>query len=88
MTKKFKELCQMEPRLDNLYKETQSIASCAYGDDSFCANWTWYKYLKPKLLFLVGYMADNPLLMSEQDYDIAYQELYDLLPGCRNCGCL
>lgn len=65
-------------------------------EDSFCANAIWYGYpgyspsYKMWMHGLVGNSAkkDNPRLTTCQAYDCAYQHLLNILPDCRNCGCL
>lgn len=36
---------------------------------------------------LIRTNATERILRSSDAYDIAYDHLYDLLPGCRDCGC-
>lgn len=83
-------LIKLEPRLLSLFQ----LAKAAYDDrstDSYCANMIWYRSFKPIVCALVGWSADNPphpSLITSAAYDIAYETIYDALPGCRNCGCL
>jgi len=55
----------------------------------FCANETWYRQFKPRVVALVGFDAKNERLTNSDAYDVAYQSLYAMLPNCsRNCGCM
>ena len=58
--------------------------------ESYCANWYFYRDLKPKLLLLVGYerRPAHALLSSEAAYDVASDAIYEALPNCRKCGCI
>lgn len=83
--KRFKEQCAIEPRLEQLAKDIRSVDD---SDPHFCANMVWYKRFKPVVCSLVGYEAENSKLMSEEDYDVAYGMLYDMLPDCKDCCCI
>jgi hypothetical protein len=81
----FKEITKMEPRLRQLYNEARQVNAT---DEYFCANDTWYRRFKPRLMRLVGWYAENPELRTCKAYDVAYDTIYDQLPGCRNCACI
>lgn len=59
-------------------------------DEDFCANEVWYGRgddggVKEKVAQLVGWdRKPDPVLGSEEAYDIAYDALYDELPDCRH----
>jgi len=93
------DLVAVEIRLRDIEYDARRFA---YEDDKnkpdqFCANEVWYGYgryrdrgLKARYVQLVGSCvpAFTPrFLRSEQAYDVGYHYLYDLLPGCRRCGC-
>ena len=82
----FKEMVALEPELKTLFHDAAAITD---DDPEFCANETWYREFKGRILSLVGHGAVVPELRWPAAYDLATQTLYDLLPGCReNCGCL
>jgi hypothetical protein len=91
----FEMLCELDPRLVDLYNRAQAVR-----DDkplsSFCANRVWYGRnnqgggLRGQLVKLVGYEASRDAdarLRTPEAYDVAYYSIYDALPNCRNCGC-
>ncbi len=86
------DLVRAEPRLAVLRAEVERITA---GDGQrFCANECWYGFngqpgIKPKLVRLVGFLAENLdlVLHSMMSYDLAYRELYELLPDCWDCDC-
>lgn len=84
--KTWQEIIKIEPQLKKLFEE-----SCSIKDDGikniFCANKIWYENFKPKLEKLVGWDAVKQSLRNEDDYDIVYRKIYDVLPPCRNCSC-
>jgi hypothetical protein len=84
--KSFADLCQREPRLHSLERDIQAVKDT--GGPSFCANDWWYGRLKPRLVRLVGFGAEQPELRTPEAYDVAYDVLYELLPDCRNCRCV
>ncbi len=81
-----------EPRLAILRAEVEQITA---GDGQrFCANECWYGFngqpgIKPKLVRLVGWHAENPdpVLHTMTAYAAVYEELYALLPDCWDCDC-
>ena len=84
------DLVRREPGLAALLREAQSISP---RHPDFCTNAVWYGYagwpgLKRRLRFLVGWeaMSDDPVLHTCRAWDIAYQQIYDALPGCDRCG--
>jgi hypothetical protein len=80
----FRELCRIEPRLAELEGEIRAIKDTGKW---FCANEHWLN-LKSRMSLLVGWRAENPELRTSKAYDIAYDELYQLLPDCRKCRCI
>lgn len=60
------------------------------GGASFCANKVWYVHFDQELKKLAGKHAatDDPLLRTQESYELSYQTLYKLLPNCRNCICV
>lgn len=91
----WKELCELEPRLLNLYSEVSSIKD--EGGEFFCANAVWYGRgdvdgFKHRLVELVGFRrrhdGSDPRLGTSLAYDIAYHKIYDALPDCRDCACV
>lgn len=83
-------LTKQEPKLLRLYH----LAAATYDDparDHFCANWIWVRFYKPIVGSLVGWSAvspPSPYFLTSAAYDIAYNKIYDQLPGCRNCMCM
>ncbi len=81
----FQELAEASRRLGRLYEQAAALPDP--GDTpSFCANRLWYHRVKPLVVELAGYEAQNPKLRTTRAYDIAYQTIYKALPDCRNCG--
>jgi hypothetical protein len=83
----FNRLVQLEPRLQLLLQEAESVVDD--GGKSFCANQVWYSRFKPRLRQLVGNEGDVPPgpLRSPEAYDVAVQVIYHKLPDCRTCSC-
>jgi len=83
----FEKIMAMEPEVKRLY----SIARMVSDDPQkpyFCANLIWYELMKPVLLRCVGW--ERPLkdiLSTEFAYSLAYKNISEQLPDCRNCGC-
>jgi hypothetical protein len=84
------DLVEREPGLATLLREAQSISP---KHPDFCTNPVWYGYagwpgLKPRLVRLVGDLAcrEDPVLYTSHAYDVAYQRIYQALPGCDRCG--
>jgi hypothetical protein len=84
----------IEPALQALFD-----AAAAVRDNKrkrgFCANAHWYGYgsrkgmgLKPRMMGLVGWHAQDPRLRSMEAYRVAYTRIYEALPDCRNCNCM
>lgn len=87
--KTFKKLCEIEPKLLELVelaKEQHKVYN--RKRKYYCANDYWLRTIKPKLVLLVGWEARNPLLQNTDDYDTAYDTIYNMLPPCKTCGCL
>lgn len=83
-------LWRLSPALARLRDDVRAVSRKRRGRD-FCANATWYTLFKPRLVALVGWhaQAGTPAeLRTMEAYDTAYFGLYDMLPGCRRCGCL
>lgn len=56
--------------------------------ESFCANTLWRTGgFRDRVNELVGWDATNPQLQGEA-YDTVLHTIYEVLPPCRNCGCL
>lgn len=60
------------------------------GGPSFCANKLWYVRYEPELRRLVGKgaEADDPLLRTQEAYELSRHVLYRRLPNCRECVCV
>ena len=74
----FISMCKIELRLADLQQEIVSFRETkrrlgAYVDKD------WYHLFKPRLIRLVGFMAENEALASCECYDTAYMHLYGLL---------
>nr|WP_321503257.1 hypothetical protein [uncultured Dethiosulfovibrio sp.] len=88
--KRFKEICGIEPGIAALAKIAKGYRK--HRKHPFCANAVWYggnesyEGLKERLEDLVGWFAAKPELRNEQDYDIAYDTIYNLLPSCEHVG--
>lgn len=85
-------LVGLEPRLAVLEAELASIAREHGEDPNWCANEVWYGYGTRKsyrdgMSALAGWSAERPALRTRAAYDLAYEYLYELLPGCRECFC-
>lgn len=81
-------LLRREPELARLQQEVLAVKD--EGGDSFCANRAWYILFELRLKELVGGRAksDDPLLRSQEAYELSYHRLYGLLPNCRDCICV
>lgn len=81
-------LLKREPELARLQSEVMGVTD--EGGEFFCANREWYVRFEPKLKELVGTRAerDDPLLRTQEAYELSHHNLYRLLPNCRNCVCL
>jgi hypothetical protein len=81
-------LLKREPDIARLQQEVMAVKD--EGGHSFCANKVWYVWFEPRLKQLVGNSAqsDDPILRSQESYELSYHTLYKLLPNCRNCICL
>ena len=84
----FLKLMEQEPALLELMKRVRALRRAARGRTDVCANRLWYEHIKPPLTRLVGWSAVNESLRTHGAYDTAYQYLYELMPECRNCGCM
>ena len=96
----WEELVALEPALQQLLDDIRRVKDDKRRP-SFCTNHWWYGRptwldededdgFRGRLIDLVGYVAmrpDEPRLRTSDAYMIAYDTLYDALPGCRNCGC-
>jgi len=91
-------LVRLEPRLARVLAAAKAIDP---GDNPhYCANRSWYGYddhagggLRGRVGQLVGWGRRGqpgvaPALTTSEAFDIAYQTVYDALPGCRGCWCL
>jgi hypothetical protein len=81
-------LIRREPRLEQLQAELAAVRD--EGGPSFCANRLWYVRYGPELKRLVGSDAevDDPLLRTNDAYELSRHVLYRLLPDCRDCVCV
>ncbi len=99
----FEKLAELEPLLRVIEADVKAAAAELRRKRTRCANGCWYGYGKDARGFkewmstLVGAYrhgrrGETPerreLLSSSATYDTVYQHLYELLPDCRNCGCL
>lgn len=92
-TAPFRELCEIEPELMDLFQEAQAHQPV----DRFCANAAWYGYagfkgrgLKTRLTQLVGIYGEDidSRLRNSKAWDIAYDAIYEALPDCqKGCAC-
>jgi hypothetical protein len=84
-------IVEIEPRLKHTEKVIRALTD--KGGRYFCANELWYGYndisqsFKGVVIRYAGDYAERGELRSNAAYDIAYEHLYDLLPGCRDCLC-
>lgn len=87
-------LTEMEPRLLDLIEEAKAVDGSGV---EFCAMSVWASRcgLKSRMMKLVGFerpRTDTPererLLQSHQAYEVAYDEIVNSLPPCRQCGCI
>lgn len=79
-------MIEAEPRLAFLQDAVHNVTDDG-GAAGFCANLTWGEF-KCQLVHLAGLFAGDEALCSAAHYDAAYRRLYQLLPPCRDCGCL
>jgi len=81
------QLAQIEPRLRQLYDYATTIRDDP-AQASFRANGIWSTEFVPQLRQLVGINAQKKELRTAAAYDVASKAILDVLPPCRNCGCL
>ena len=77
----FSQLCEIEPRLAALEKEVKSLKPT---DTNALFLWKGNAStdgIQDKLARLVGYDAANPLLKTEEAYDVGYDHLESVLIG-------
>ena len=81
------QLARLEPGLARLRREARAVDG---RDPHFCANRVWYQDFKPRLLPLVGWCRDDgpAVLRTQAAYALAYDTIYQELPGCRGCWCI
>lgn len=83
----FQRLCQQEPRLGALFVAAHQEAEAS---ENYCNHEAWYGDIKPRLVKIVGWDADqgHPELQTAEAYELAYHTILDSLPDCRGrCGC-
>ena len=82
------ELVQRERRLGDLMAKVRRVRE----DPDFCANATWYgagddRGVREEMAQLVGWdRIGDPVLGTEDAYDVAYDTLYEELPDCRHAA--
>src|SRR5262249_55566059 len=80
----FEELVAIEPRLELLRKQARAFRPVSGAFDSLSY---WLRWLKPQLCQLVGWHTKDEskpeLLRTSAAYDVAYETIYEELPGCR-----
>ena len=81
----FEQLCEQEPRLLTLEQEIRTLRA---DSPHWCANRVWYRDFEDRFNALVGWYAWNPALKSDLAYNVAFHNLYRLMPPCRDCACL
>ena len=81
------QLARLEPGLARLRRQARATDG---RDPRFCANRVWYDCFKPRLSRLVGWGRDDGprLLRTQAAYALAYDTVYQELPGCRGCWCI
>ena len=72
----FDELVKLEPELGRLLADAK-----AHRPEKGCYYRDWYKLFKPRLIRLVGLMAekDNVMLCSSEAYSLAYHTILDAM---------
>jgi hypothetical protein len=77
----WEELCNLEPRLLSLFNEAQATRRSRQGL-SFIPESSWYRYFKPRMLYLVGLDAKGTgVIKSSEAYNLAYEKIYNALKG-------
>jgi len=86
----FDDLAQLEPRLQSHYERARDMR----GTRKFCEVTAWDGHrpaggLKAEVSKLVGwYRPDKePVLGSDQAYEVAYRHIRLALPECADCEC-
>jgi len=72
---KFEEILLSEPELIQMIYEGYSLRHCPWS----IKNTYWYKILKPKMVKLVGFSADDQALATCEAYDTIYQFFIKLM---------
>ena len=83
-------LVKLEPHLQELRDRAKRLKP-EPDADYFCANEAWLRGgLKDELCALVGWdrISGDPILRTEEAYDVAYDAVYKELPDCFNCVCM
>jgi hypothetical protein len=91
----FEQICDLEPRVRELYELVVGIGQAARSADAFCAINHWHgsprqndgRSIRRKLKSLVGPDAKDPRLATWASHDTAHRTLWGALPGCRGCVC-
>lgn len=85
----WRSLIAAEPRLNALYHLACAVYDDKENSECFCPNYVYVHTLKPILVNLVGWrVRAHPILGTSIAYDVALKKIYNVLPGCRNCGCI
>jgi len=79
------DLVAIEPELARLHAEIEGTVDP--GGRAFSAEALWHTEFKPKLMWLVGFRAQNHRLRNRMAYEVALERLYSALPPCRGCAC-
>jgi len=72
---KFEEILLEEPDLIPMIYEGHSLRHCPWS----VKNQYWYKILKPKIVKLVGFSADDQSLATTEAYELVYQFFIKLM---------
>ncbi len=85
----FFDLVLIEPRLAAVAAAAVRYDEESKRHNSACANRAWGDGLHQWMRTLVGWESRDKDLRSSYAYDLARVYIYnDLLPDCRNCGCM
>ena len=71
----FDEILLSEPDLIHMIYEANSLKHCPWS----VKNTYWYKILKPKMIKIVGFSADDQSLATTEAYELVYQFFIKLM---------
>jgi len=79
----WEKIIEIEPEINQLYEIAKNENRSDLPED-YCANDVFYNELKPEIMQLAGWYAEDRRLKSTRAYELVYMKIYDALPYCRH----